>query len=113
MLFSHPRWKEAQEAAEQAIRLAPSNPNAYRTASEIYRWLDLYQEAIASLTQAVRLQPGRAKDYRRRASLYFWQGRFRLAADLQQALRLDLQAWSQRLQEAARFWQVKRSSQGN
>ena len=88
--FKAGKYAEAAAAFEEAIRLDPSKPEAYRQLGDSYHILEKDDQAIKAYQQMIILNPEDAKAYRRLGDLYSGLGQFKEAIDLyQQAFGLD------------------------
>lgn len=57
------RYEEALNAFDQALRLSPESPDAYRYKSRSLYQLKRYQESLTAFDQAIRLAPNSADAY--------------------------------------------------
>jgi tetratricopeptide (TPR) repeat protein len=87
------RSQEAIQDYDEAIRLAPENPNQaddYYNRGFVYQTTGQYEQAIEDFTQAIRLNPVRADLYESRATAYDNLGEEQKAtADRELACQVD------------------------
>ena len=82
--------KESLADRDEAVKLAPANPQPYIARGGSYHLLGSHEEGLADRTEAIRLNPDLAEAWCARGSAYYLLGKYEFAVvDLRQALRLQ------------------------
>ncbi|MEO0795612.1 MAG: tetratricopeptide repeat protein [Verrucomicrobiota bacterium] len=89
-LLSISRFKEAQEAAQEALASDPSSIQAYLVIAQAALQLDKLDEALNAANQAIGLAPELAPCFQVRARIQLARKKYKAAVeDCQQALEID------------------------
>jgi tetratricopeptide (TPR) repeat protein len=83
------KHQAALEDRNEAVRLAPEDPDVYLARGGSFHEVGLHKQGLADRTEAIRLKPDFAEAWFARGSSYFLLGDYRKASqDLNEALRL-------------------------
>lgn len=83
-------YKEALVDLTSAIKLDPTNPQAYNNRGHAYTKMQCYSEALADFNHAINLDSTLALAYNNRGFVFYLQSRFNEAlADYNRAIELD------------------------
>ena len=83
-------YDAAITALTEAIRLGPTNAQAFYTRGNVYVRAGAFDKALADFTEAIRLDPKNSNAYWKRGRLHYRQGDLDKAlADFSETIRLD------------------------